>query len=351
MIQRTPQPDRPPQKPARARGGAGAGDDGPRRRWRTVFVDGSVLEARSSAERSASWSGESGSEIPADLDGPDNASPPLQLVARLDDEVAAVRKNVRDAAAAVLAWLAAVVGHEGQTDLDDVLDRCLRPGPDIERVNYAAMALDIFRVTGIELTPKRVQTAVTHLRAAHEKKHAAARVAADAEPATPTLGEKLAALHESVRQQFEALVPGNSGGDPGGDSGGDSGGAAARREVGTQVLTAVRSAAGRVIDRDFGEGIPQQVSLPALESRFLDFVRDTLRDAAAADAGLSDAQARSRGGSCGDRGSERGGGRRAAAAAADAGGPRRDRRGGHEAGDARQRRGGRRCWARIRCRG
>ena len=82
-----------------------------------------------------------------------------------------MRKNVRDAAAAVLAWLAAVVAHdEAGGNLDGVLDRCLRPGPDIERVNFAAMAQEIKQVTGVELSPRRVQTAVNQLRAARSNK-------------------------------------------------------------------------------------------------------------------------------------------------------------------------------------
>ena len=220
-------------------------------RWRTVFVDGAVLEATTPAPGNS-----------AERD----AEPEIRVVARREEEVAAVRKNVQDAARAVLAWVAAVVGHEDEdeSDLEGVLDRCLRPGPDVERVNYSAMAADIRRVTGAKLTAKRVQTAVLHLRAAHTKKHAQAQ--AQESVSGPTLRDRLDELDAKVRGHFDALTQG----EPEGHS-------AARREIGTEVLTAVRSAAGRVIDRDFGEGIPDAVNLEALEGRFLDFVRDTLR--------------------------------------------------------------------------
>ena len=229
-----------------------------RTRWRTVFVDGAVLEATTP--------------------GPGEAEPPreqteIQIITRREDEVAGVRKNVQDSARAVLAWLAAVVGHEGKTDLDDVLDCCLRPGPDVERVNYAAMAADVFRVTGVELTAKRVQTAVAHLRAAHARKHVEAR--AKQALSSDSLKEHLAELDAKLRENFAALTA---------DEPADH--AAVRRAIGTEVLTAVRSAAGRVIDRDFGEGIPEHVDLDSLEGRFLCFVRDTLRrNAFGSDAG------------------------------------------------------------------
>lgn len=232
-------------------------DDETRRRWRTVFVDGSILDATT----------------PCHDQDPATTQPTLRLVARLEDEVVGVRKNVQDSARAVLAWLAAVVGHEGKTDLDDTLDRCLRPGPDIERVNYAALAEDIFRVTGVDLTAKRAQTAVTHLRAARQKKADAARALEQAAaPAADTLRHALDQLDARLRDNFESLTAG----EPDDHD-------AVRRAIGTEVLTAVRSGAGRVIDRDFGEGIPDTVNLAALEDRFLGFVRDTLQRGALTD--------------------------------------------------------------------
>ncbi|MEM8739741.1 MAG: hypothetical protein AAGG38_14860 [Planctomycetota bacterium] len=234
-----------------------------RRRWRTVFVDGSVLDA-----------------VTPSPERPPPPEPTLTVVARLNDEVAAVRKNVRDAAAAVIAWLSAVVGHEAREDLDGVLDRCLRPGPDIERVNYAALAAEIQQVVGVELSAKRVHTAITHLRAARKKKIDAAR----AQPPTeaPPLRDALGSLHDRLRDNFAWLTDA----EPAGHE-------ALRRDLGTQVLTAVRSAASRVIDRDYGEGIPATVDLATLEGRFLDFVRDTLRRGVGlpANAGVGTAEA------------------------------------------------------------
>ncbi|MEM6854784.1 MAG: hypothetical protein AAF593_10295 [Planctomycetota bacterium] len=232
--------------------GSGVGGEA-RQRWRTVFVDGTILDSTTPS---------------FDDDTATASQPTTRPITRLDDEVAGVRKNVQDSARAVLAWLSAVVAHEGKTDLDDILDRCLRPGPDIERVNYAAMADDIFRVTGVELSAKRVQTAVTHLRAAREKQ--AAQALDEAVPARDELAERLAELDARLRDNFASLTADET-----------STHAALRREMGTAVLTAVRSAAGRVIDRDFGEGIPDTVNLQALEGRFLGFVRDTLRQQAA----------------------------------------------------------------------
>lgn len=248
---------RPARHPAFDSAPADRHDDDARRRWRTVFVDGAILDATTPSH---------------DRDAP-ATEPTLRMVARLEDEVVGVRKNVRDAARAVLAWLAAVVGHEGKTDLDATLDRCLRPGPDIERVNYAALAEEIFRVTGEQLTAKRVQTAVTHLRAARQKKAdaaAAKALARAAAPAAATLRHALDQLDARLRDNFAELTAD----EPRGHD-------AVRREIGTEVLTAVRSAAGRVIDRDFGEGIPDTVNLAALEDRFLNFVRDSLRRGAA----------------------------------------------------------------------
>jgi hypothetical protein len=255
MKRSTAQPDPPasaaavPDAPSVA---AGPDATEARQRWRTVFVDGQVLEAT----------------LASDPESVAQPEPSLRVVARLDDELAGVRKNVQDAAAAVLTWVAAVVGHEGKTDLDDILDRCLRPGPDALRVNYAAMAADIEQVTGVELSAKRVQTAIAHLRAPRPRPrkqgHDPAGDTSESRP--PKVTDRLVELDQTLRQQFDALSA---------DESPDR--AAARREVATDVLTALRSAAGRVIDRDFGEGIPDAVPLPALESRYLDFLRDTLR--------------------------------------------------------------------------
>ena len=217
-------------------------------RYRTRFVDGAMLES---------------TPAPAADDAGRAASPPgLRVVGRVDDAASAVRANVRDAARAVLTWLAATVGHRGDGNLDATLDRCLRPGPDVERVNYAALAAEVSRVTGIKLSAKRVQTAVTHLRKAQRRKR---RAAADAPQPTP--GDAVAGLDRRLRHDFDELETGDA-----------AAGERLRREVGLEVLAAVRAAAGRLIDRDFGEGIPGALDLRAAEGRFLRFLRGSLAD-------------------------------------------------------------------------
>jgi|GEM_PF-1660741 len=238
--------------------------DTPRKRWRTVYMDGDVLQA--TAEARAGRPG-----------GPEVYDAGLRVVARARDEIGAVRRNVRDAAAAVLAWLAAVVAHDDAGgDLDGVLDRCLRPGPDVERVNYAAMAAEIEAVTGVSLSPRRVQTAVLQLRAARGKRVAAERADARESVAVPEPGAEplhtaLRRLDADLRTGFDELSAATSNSTSNAADG-------TRRELGTAVLTAVRAAAGRVIDRDFGEGIPER-DVPHtgdLEDRFLTFVRDAV---------------------------------------------------------------------------
>ena len=240
----------------------------PRKRWRTVYMDGDVLQATAEARAGRAC-------------GPEVYDAGLRVVARAEDEIGAVRRNVRDAAAAVLAWLAAVVAHDDAGgDLDGVLDRCLRPGPDVERVNYAAMALEIEAVTGVCLSPRRVQTAVLQLRAARGKRVAAERVDARESVAAPEhdaepLHTALRALDADLRAGFDELSAASTKATD-----------AVRREMGTAVLTAVRAAAGRVIDRDFGEGIPEHDTPHTgdLEDRFLNFVRDAVLRRAGDDA-------------------------------------------------------------------
>jgi hypothetical protein len=50
------------------------------------------------------------------------------------------------------------------------------------------------------------------------------------------------------------------------------------RRIGTEILAIVRVAAGRLIENDFGEGIAQDIDIDEVESRFLDFVRDTVQN-------------------------------------------------------------------------
>ncbi len=209
--------------------------------------------------------------------------PATVTVQRIDDRVREVRANVRDAAAAVLAWLAVVVEHDQGTDLDDVLRRCLRPSGDPADVNYAAMADDIERVTGVALSAKRVQTAVRHLRkAADERAESESRLKPDADSSTnrdeergspsadAVLRDALVSLRQRLADHFATLS--SQAADPKRD--------ADTRALGVDLLAAVRSAASRVIDRGFAEHLNPSVDLPGLEGRFLDHVRALVRPAA-----------------------------------------------------------------------
>ncbi len=209
-------------------------------------------------------------------------------VQRIDDAVEGVRANVRDAARAVLTWLAAVVEHDdldADENLDEILRRCLRPSSDPKDVNYAALAQDIRRVTGVKLTAKRVQTAVRHLRKLH---------APDDTQTTPQTSERntkspeknrkqndplaagLLALRERLADHFALIKTIAAAHDARAESTQHAPDAARRRELGIDLLAAVRAAAGRVIDRGFGEHIPEHTDLSALEGRFLGYLRDSL---------------------------------------------------------------------------
>ncbi len=199
----------------------------------------------------------------------DNAPRKPKQLHRVTDELADVRANVQDAAAAVLAWLSSVLAHDDNADLDDILRRCLRPSDDCKDVNYAALAEQVRAVTGITLTAKRVQTAVRHLRKAHARKPAAtppSTVAATFKRTDP-LRDKLAELHARLRTQHALLHSNNT----------DPLALDAQRQAGTLLLSAVRAAAGKVIDRGFGEHLAEQLDTVALEAHYLAFLRDQSR--------------------------------------------------------------------------
>jgi hypothetical protein len=181
-----------------------------------------------------------------------------RVIGRINTRVQPLRANVQDAARAVLTWMSEVVGHTAEADLDAVLDRCLKPGPDIERVNYVALADEIAQATGISLSPKRVRTAILHLRRGQKQ------IVATPTGSDHALSGRLQELDAELRRgyaelnQSAKLSP------------------SLRREMGTQILAAVRSAAGRVIDRDFGEGIPEQISSGDLRSQLHGHLLDVL---------------------------------------------------------------------------
>lgn len=179
-----------------------------------------------------------------------------RLLTSVDEEAGAIRTNVRDSAAAVVQWLASVMDHEGAMGPDEVVDRCLRPGPDLGRINYAAMADEINRQLAVGMTAKRLRTAIAHLRA----RHAAKPLQMHAEPSPVSRG--LSALRNSLQTHHLALTAE----EPAGHE-------ILRRRIGLEILAAVRCAAGRIIENDYGEGIPEQIDLNDLEDAFLDWVR------------------------------------------------------------------------------
>ena len=211
----------------------------------TFFVDFADLEAKMTA-----------SARQRDVATPNGR----RMLTSVDEETKKVRANVQDAARAVVTWVAAVCEHDGDQSLDDILADCLRPGPDVQRLNYTALARRINDALDLDLTPKRVKTAVNQLRRSREAK---------AQTMTPTnIKQKLDALHDRLENDYQALLDAET-----------DDRTHVRREIGIEILGTVRRAAGRLIENDFGEGIPDAVDIDDLEGRFLDFVRDIVTDA------------------------------------------------------------------------
>ncbi|MEZ6192380.1 MAG: hypothetical protein R3C45_13980 [Phycisphaerales bacterium] len=219
-------------------------------RPRTFYVDFARLEAKAAPM--------------ADTRADDRRVVSRGRVTTVDDEVNGLRRNVRDAAGAVLTWLASVTQHQDTGDLDRVLDKCLRPGADTTAVNYAALAQEINQALGLDLSAKRVQTAVRHIRDAAAKQHQQETLAQ--ETPSPTLAQRFESLQNRLLTNHDRLVD---------EQGGDQ---TLRRAVANDVLCVLRSAAGRLIECGFGEGIPQYVDLDATRQRFMAFVRRVFRD-------------------------------------------------------------------------
>lgn len=213
---------------------------------KTFFVDFADLEAKMTASS-------------RQRDARKTSGRPRRMLTSVDEQTKAVRKNTQDAARAVVTWVAAVCEHDAEQSLDDILSKCLRPGPDVQRVNYAALAEQINQTLGIELSPKRVKTAIQQLRRSRETK--------TPNMTQPNIKQKLDALHDRLETDYQALLELQ----PDDES-------HIRRDIGIDVLGAVRRAAGRLIENDYGEGIPPEVDIDDLEDRFLDFVRDVVSD-------------------------------------------------------------------------
>lgn len=234
--------------------------DETRQRPRTIYVDFAKLESTPAGTDS----------IRVYRPTRNQASIGRTRVTTVQDEVNDLRVNVQDAARAVLTWLASVTQHDADKNLDRVLDRCLRPSPDATEVNYTALADEINHALGMELTPKRVQTAVRHLRDAANKPNAP--LAEDPKPAVPTLADRFEALHTRLQDNHDRLINGMGKAD-----------FAFRRAMAHDVLGVLRASAGRLIECSFGEGIPQQVDLDATRQRFLVFIQHAVQHGLGAD--------------------------------------------------------------------
>ncbi len=188
---------------------------------------------------------------------------PHHRVTTVDNEVTALRSNVQDAARALLTWLASITQHAQPNDadapenLDRVLDRCLRPGSDTTAINYSALTEEVNRALGTDFSPKRIQTAVRHLRDAASQSHSN-----PAPQRNNTLAERFDALYCKLQTQHDELLAAS-----------DAGGHVLRRAVAHDVLAALRASAGRLIECGYGEGIPDYVDLDATRERFLAYIR------------------------------------------------------------------------------
>ncbi len=160
-------------------------------------------------------------------------------------ELESLRKNVRDPAEAVLRWMSQLIQHNGAIALNDALDRCLRPGPDVTDLNYAALAREVNQTCDTSFSPKRIRNAIKHLR---QNRHIPINSGQSKNQQETDFITRLKALHHRLADTHAQLV-----------KCGPSVSRVLRRAVGHEVLGVVRSAAGRLIDCAFGEGIPDQV--------------------------------------------------------------------------------------------
>lgn len=234
--------------------------DESRQRPRTIYVDFAKLESTPA--------GTDAIKVYRSTSTP--AGKTRTRVTTVQDEVNDLRVNVQDAARAVLTWVSSVTQHDSDKNLDRVLDACLRPSADATEINYAALAQEINQSLGMDLSAKRVQTAVRHLRdAASQNKSAQAP---STEPAAPTMSQRFDALHTRLQDNHDRLLNGLGQSDN-----------AFRRAMAHDILGVVRTSAGRLIECSFGEGIPQQVDLDATRQRFLVFIQHAVDHGLGAD--------------------------------------------------------------------
>ncbi len=198
---------------------------------------------------------------------PDTHAATRGLVTTVEQQLDPLRAGVRDAAEAVLRWLASLHESDEPTDLHAVLDRCLRPGPDPAQLNYAALAREVEAATGVSLTPKRLRTAIRHLRAAHSRQ--TPPTPARAADALDRLGDRVAAALTDPPTRVATVAR-----DRADDATALSTGSSTRaRGLTLEILAAVRAAAGRLIENDFAEGLPRTIDLAAVERDLVEHLR------------------------------------------------------------------------------
>ncbi|MEM0913978.1 MAG: hypothetical protein AAGK09_05140 [Planctomycetota bacterium] len=209
-------------------------------RPRLVTVDAAVLDAVVSVDERST---------------PAKSRP---TVVAVDEAVAGLRADVRDAARAVLTWLAVVTDHRvvtgprqagrGDGGLDRVLRRCVRPGTGLDGLDYTALADEVWRTTNVRLSAKRVQTAIRHLRQAR------------------LVSDRQADKANASRAGFDGLLMSLDTPSAGPDS------PAERWALAADVLAAVRLAVSRLITHDFAEGVePGAAPEAELAERFAAF--------------------------------------------------------------------------------
>ncbi|MEM7576535.1 MAG: hypothetical protein AAF328_03585 [Planctomycetota bacterium] len=166
----------------------------------------------------------------------------------------AIRADVRDAADAVLTWLDYALQNfrddaRGQ-DPHALLDAILRPGPDPAAIQRPALCAAVAEHTGVELSPKRLATALRHLQCT-DAFNAKAGPRRGPDRTSPTPG------------RTQTSEPTSDLSDP--------------RPLALGLLAALRQAVGRRTDRDYADALPDEpIAAETLEADTLNYLRGAL---------------------------------------------------------------------------